>query len=270
MKFGVRVAESTNTDSGGDWIRYFKKGETRIRLLDEIDDWTEYWAHFNQSVNRDYPCTSNKAKCPGCNSSNEREAKASKRYLANAVQEGYVNLYKIPASIKAEFDRFADKDSGSILKRDYTVVRMETDAGTKYTVDREERDGRDLTEFKPKDHQVALKEAFVEVWGQEPNEDGGIDLATSAAAAVAQQAKQAEREEQQAVEKDLSEAEKRGLPADPPSEPQEEPGEKVLTEDGVRSMSVDQILGLFKQCQITPPETDNAQELADALIAALN
>src|SRR5580765_1006110 len=99
MKFGIRAAESTST-TDGDYIRYFKKGETRLRFLEEVGDWTEYWAHFNASKQRDYPCTGDRKTCPGCNSENEREAKASKRFLTNAVHEGFVNLYKVPASLK--------------------------------------------------------------------------------------------------------------------------------------------------------------------------
>ena len=177
MKFGVKQGEEPAYDpeaagTAGSFIKYFKDGKTTLIFLEEINQWTSVWMHFNQTKNRDYPCTDDKPTCPGHNSENEREARASRRYIVNAlnVETGYVDLWKIPYSIIDDLLRQSDK-FGTIKDRPYTIYR-EDKPKTTYSIDREEPMEIDRSEYTPlmKDHQEALAEAFREVWGGLPDE----------------------------------------------------------------------------------------------------
>lgn len=179
LKFGVKVADAPDLDpmaesGGGRYIQYFKDGETRLRILEEHGEWTKVWMHFNQSKKIEYPCTGDRESCPGHNSTDEREAKASCRFITNALdrETGYVNLYKIPASIEGDFERQASK-YGTLLDRDYEVIRESGDRGTSYSVDRCDPDDLDISEHLKyvQDHGPALEEAFRDVWGGLPDED---------------------------------------------------------------------------------------------------
>lgn len=273
MQFGVKVSEApaSSDEATGSYIKYFPKdGDYRLRYLEEVDDWTRYYEHFHQGKQRSFPCTGDKKSCPGCTSPNERTASASKRFLVNALDPstGYVDLYKIPASIKGDFDRFTDKDDGTILARDFTVVRYQEDGKTKYSLDREDREERDLTEARTymKDHQEALKAAYVEVWGGLPGEetDSDDDLPKPVN-------KEAARE---AVRDQVSQ--KLNLPENPPTEPASEPVEAVqeeettLSEDALRSMQPDELRALFVRCGLADPGPQyTPDQLTDLLIEAL-
>lgn len=276
MQFGVKQGEAPAYDpesggGGGSYIKYFKDKETRLRFLEPVHEWTEVWMHFSQSKSRDYPCTGVKSSCPGCNHENEKEAKASKRYIVNAVNitSGYVDLWKIPVSIIEDFLRLEAAD-GSISKRDYTVLKFIKDNGTKYSVDKEDRDDLDLTQYSGlmKDHQEALAEAFREVWGGLPDEEGytGGELyeipsgiSKSGYLTPPPTLKKVER-----VEAPVP---------DPPTEPaaQQNEEQQEISEAQLRSMSQDQLFDVYTRAGVEPPESfGSTDELVDQLIAALS
>jgi len=272
VKFGVKQGEAPAFDSEsgqqGSYIKYFKDAETRLRFLEDVTDWTEVWMHFSQSKSRDYPCTGSKSTCPGCNHENQKESRASKRYIVNAlgVKSGYVDLYKIPVSIIEDLIRLENNDGGSIQKRDYTILKFQKDDGTKYGVDKEDRDQLDLTEHKKlmKDHQEALADAFREVWGGLPEEDGYsggdlYELPISKAGYLQPQP--------------LKKVEKVEFPDDPPSEPaaQRDEEQQEISEAQLRSMSEDQITEVYKRAGVRLPDSWGSKDaLVDRLIAALS
>jgi hypothetical protein len=275
MQFGVKQGEAPVYDpesgsGGGSYIKYFKENETRLRFLEPVHEWTEIWMHFSQSKSRDYPCTGNKSTCPGCNHENPKESRASKRYIVNAlgVKTGYVDLWKIPQSIIDDFLRYEQMD-GSISLRDYTVLKFQKDGGTKYSVDKEDRDGLELVEYTKlmKDHQEALADAFREVWGGLPGEDGytGGDLYE-----VPQQPRLRVAPDP-APEPSWSNG---GYPDLPPTEPaaQSDQGEQEieLTEAQLRAMSADDLIALYKQIGMPTPAFSGAEDLVNHLIAALS
>ena len=45
--------ETTGTS---DYLRYFKNAETTFRVLQEPDEWVDYWEHFNPN-GYPFPCT---------------------------------------------------------------------------------------------------------------------------------------------------------------------------------------------------------------------
>ena len=180
LKFGVKVADAPEVDpqenagGGGIYIKYFKDGVTTLRIAEEHSSWTRCWMHFSQSKKIEYPCTGERETCPGHNSYDEREAKASLRFITNAInrETGYMDLYKIPSSIEGDFARQADK-YGTLLDRDYEVIREKNDRGTSYSIDRLDPEDFDFSEHTPflRDHQEALEQAFRDVWGGLPDED---------------------------------------------------------------------------------------------------
>lgn len=304
MKFGTKAGEAPRQSSagGGKFIKYFRKGETRVRFLEEMDDWTKIYEHFNQTKSRSYPCTGDQNTCPGCTSSNERERTASVRFVTNALtpDNGYVDLWKVPVSIHDDLARYADKDGGTIRARDYTVVQFKDDTDrVKYSVDREEKDRIDLDPYQAKlqDHQQALADAYIEAWGSLPDQAHPAEVSQDVTDHRAQM-KAANTRRLRSVNED--EVAKKPAPAkgdldeatgkplreqtpehlqDPPSEPAapevegeqgQDETEVELDEKDLRAMSAEQIKGLFRQCQLPVPDTDDTTVLADELITALN
>lgn len=275
MQFGVKAAVEPEYDpdaqpSSGSFIKYFKDQKTTLRFLDEIDDWTSVWMHFSPSKNREYPCTGNKAECPGCNAENEREAKGSKRYITNALnpESGFVDLYKIPMSLKTDFDRQADR-FGTIRDRDYSIFKDKVNGKTEYSMDREEKVDLDLSQHEEyiKDHQEALSEAFREVWGALPDEPDyvapdflGNDGFTRSGYLPS-------------IKKEETVLPKREIPVDPPTKPaaqRHEEQQEEMTEAQLRAMEFEELIEVFKRAEVPVPSFTDKNDLVDQLIAALS
>lgn len=269
MKFGVKAGEAGPRQAAtgtGDFIRYFRDGETRLRFLEEMPEWTEVWMHWSPSKQRNYPCTDDFDTCPGHQSENERESKPAKKYIVNALSDGYINAWMLPGSLWDDLDRFKDKSGGSITDRDYTVVRKNGDQGVRYAVDREERDRIDLSKYdaKKRDIQKMLNDVFVEVWGKEPEAFGNGTVKAHEVAKVIKQP---------VTPPSWSGSEYQ----DPPSEPQsaeappaeDNDEDRVLTEDELRAMSAPQIKELFRSCGLPAPISDDPAYLADELMKAI-
>lgn len=283
MRFGTKASESakaTSSSSDG-FVKYFKNGDTRLRFLEELDDWTDYYEHFDKEKQRSYPCTGKRKTCPGCiefdrlTDEGGKPWAASRRYLVNSFDPdtGYVNLYKVPVSLIDDLSRYSDKDGGTILARDYTVARYtkKDDGKIAYSVDREEKDPADLSVHKEhmKDHQLALQAQYLDVFGVLPDDESVAPSTTKAKAPKA--AKKA------TVKVAKAEEEKEEIPSDPAEdkvEPSQESdsdqGEDVeLGEEDLRKMSAKELKALFVQCGLTAPKTDDTDKLSDALIEAL-
>ena len=289
MKFGTKVREAPKGTGGGkSFIKYPKDGDNRLRIMEEIDEWTEYWEHFDKPAQRSYPCSGDRATCKGCIEKDNDETGnvwgASKKYLVNALDPstGYVNLWKLPASTKDDFDRYSDRDDG-ITKRDYTVIKYKGgDGKVKYSVDREERDNLDLAQYadRMQDHQEGLNQAWLEMFGadeqsQEVPETKGEGTPVRGMHAEKKtswtpeeiDARRREEEKLARVEKDVA---KDVPPTEPVQESDAEQETQELSEDELRKMSAPQIKALFQQCGLEAPATDDTAELADKLIEALS
>jgi hypothetical protein len=275
MQFGVAQAQEPAYDpeangSQGSYIKYFKDKATTLIFLEEIKDWTSVWMHFNQTKNRDYPCTDDRPTCPGHNSENEREAKASKRYIVNALntETGYVDLYKIPYSLIDDLLRQSDK-FGTIMDRPYTIYKDQVANKTSYSIDREEKTDTDLTEAKTqlKDHQEALKEAFREVWGglpDEPEYSGGQLFGLEEPITAAGYLKP--------LDKPRSMADADRFPDDPPSEPaaQQDEGQRELTMEQLQAMDVNEVIEVYRIAKLPVPAFKDHDDLVKQLVAALS
>lgn len=282
VTFGVKSKDYVDAGGeGGDWIhRISKDGEYRFRFLEPLDDWTVYWEHFSAEKKTSYPCTGDRNECPGCTCGNENEAKASAKYLVNAIQQnpgndkqGYAHIWKLPHySLQEDLERYNGR-AGTIMDRDYTVYRYNQKGKTNYSVDREDKDENalDLSKFKLQDHQEALKQAWMEVWDPETRAAKQKEFEDRKAAKEKKAASIAADEEPEAdLEKEpistagvtvddipyaLLSPEEKAKRDKPTLVVDEEPKEEApLTTSRIRKMSFEDLRATYKRAGIDIPE----------------
>lgn len=162
MRFGKRSGDVPERSGDGDrsYMRYLKQPETRVRFLQECDDWVEFWEHYNPD-GFPFPCTNTK-DCPGCNHPMERARRASKRYATNALRDGYVEVWKLPSTLRDRLKTRSQRNGGVITDRDYTLIKSGSGLDTEYDYDQHERDKQDLSHHELKDIEELLQQAFRE------------------------------------------------------------------------------------------------------------
>lgn len=243
MKFGQRSADAPDT-STGNYLRNFKKGENLVRWLEEIDDWTVFWEHYKNK--KGFPCTGNQDTCPGCTHPDEDVAKASKKYATYArfVKADKVFPVRIPVTLRDRMVVRSERNNGSVLTRDYIVIKTGSGFDTEYDVDQDEKyevETADLIGKSPCTVQEALADHYVEVWGElpdEPSKDAGT----------------------------------KSNKADdvPPTEPaaQKDKGEQVeeVTEADIRAMDLDELRALCKRAGLRFVSDDTAEDLVEKLL----
>ena len=168
MKFGKKAGTITSQSSGstGEWPKGLRAGETRVRFVAEIADWQEYWEHFDDTV-KFFPCTGDKATCPGCTSSSERTARASKRYLAPVLdpKTGRIWGLKMGLDLANRLSLRNDRNNGTITNRDYTLIRSGQGLDTEYDVEQEEKVAIDLDAYEGAlDLEDMLSGQFAAAW----------------------------------------------------------------------------------------------------------
>lgn len=261
MKFGTRQADVTEPDSGSKYPKYFKEGATQLVFLDEFDDWYKFFDHYSSELRKSFPCTGERDTCPGCTSENVKEQKASGKYLVNALnpKTGFVDLYKMPYSTIAQFQRYYDKES-TLLGRIYEIYRGKDGNGqTTYTVDREDkyRHTDDSVFEKKQDFEEALMRQYVEAWGEEP------DDSESPVQSVPKE------KLDKPVKKSKKDAPKKSRDEEPiPFE--DESDEIELSEDQLAKMDANELRGLFDMAGLDIPSTNDADELRTLLLEALS
>lgn len=167
MRFGKRAGKITNSPSGGtDWPRSIKPGETRVRFVEEIENWQEYWEHYDETV-KFFPCTGDKPTCPGCTSASERTARASKKYLAPVLDPNSGRVYglKMGMDLANRLSLRNDRNGGTITNRDYTLIRSGQGLDTEYDVEQEEKVAIDLSAYEGQlDLDEMLAAQFASAW----------------------------------------------------------------------------------------------------------
>ena len=173
MEFGTRRGDTPEIESDGRYLRNFKKGEVKVRFLEETQDWMTFREHYLEG--KSFPCTQDKDTCPGCSHPDEDVQRASRKYATNLylVDVERTLPFRIPVSLAKSMDTRSDKNGGTILNRDYVVMRTGKGLDTEYDVDSDERyaldtksllkDGLDINEL--------LEESYNEVWGEKPVEE---------------------------------------------------------------------------------------------------
>ena len=267
MAFGKKfdrnsVDRETSTDVSGFRIAGFPSGSTVIRLLDELDDWTEYWEHYDQNIKKYFPCSGRNNGCVGCS----QDLRSSRKWLANAyvvssdksASVGYVNLYKFPATIINKFVRHSDR-RGSLLSDDYEVIRTGQALDTEYDLERGDDAKFDFDQYQPKrvDHEAALTSAYDEYMAEFSRvvPEAPVEREIQVRAASTYQVR-APREPVAAAPAPVVRA---AVAQDPPSEPQapaaeaEEDGE-VLSEDQIMNMEFADLVQLAQRAGLDVPE----------------
>lgn len=240
MQFGKRASEAPKFEGGSGggngWMRTLKEGEHRLRFLDETDDWYFYWEHFNPTPGGfPFPCTGDKATCPGCTSGIEKMEKASPKYAVNTKSGDYVNVYKFPTKFFNKMVIRSERNKGTVTDRDYLITRIGTDTNTDYDVDMMMPSELSQSFFdKRVNIEEMLMQAFKEAWPEFNLEAG--DAAGSDSGSDREPAGQpVERPKQ-------DEPKTKYVEATPAPAPKAE--EKEVTEAELRAMTPEDLMGL--------------------------
>lgn len=172
MRFGEKWDPNAEPETTGtsDYLRYFKNAETTFRVLQEPDEWVDYWEHFNPN-GYPFPCTRDRKTCPGCTSNNEKMKKAQKRVAVQVLEGEYVNAYKLPKTVADKLYNRANR-VGTISDRDYTIYKLQSknaDGSTKteYDVEGGDKVPVDTGALREKfrDIEAILTNMYNEAWG---------------------------------------------------------------------------------------------------------
>lgn len=283
MAFGSKF-DRESAEGGGEGsvstasIWNFQAGSTIVRFLDDLEDWTEYWEHYDRGAGKNgafFPCTGDRASCPGCVNGMD----SSHKWLVNAYVidcdaekggKGYTNLYKFPKSLMAKVMRHFDR-IGTLKDHDFEIIRTGTGKDTEYDMERGEKTDFDFDTRAPHmlDHEETLQAVYDAYTGKRVAEKVTSAAAPKASEPVTTVGSNAKMTEEQA---------KAAEAGDPPSEPsaaeapaaQTEGDESEFTEDDLRKMEKDDLEALIKRAGLDKPDhLDSANDMVDWLIETL-
>lgn len=171
MRFGKSYRDMEKDASAGDYLRRFK-GETKVRFLQEIDEWKGYSEHYTDD-GKSYPCPAqdykDRDKCPGCSSDSDKLQRRSRRAAANVllVEQQIVLPFKIPITLADDLSRRADRKNEKITERDYTIIVTGTGLETKYEFDPEDAYDIDVSAYAEQLYDIdgILESSYAEIWG---------------------------------------------------------------------------------------------------------
>jgi len=277
MKFGQTWnpdAEEETTTGSSDYLRYFKGAETTFRLLQEPNEWIDYWEHFNPN-GYPFPCTRDRKTCPGCTSNNDKMKKASKKIAVQVLEGEWVNAYKLPKTVA---DKLANRANriGTVTDRDYTVFKLQTknaDGSTKtdYDVEGGDKIPVDIAALKPKfkDVETILGSMYDQAWG---NPDAAMQNKDEAEQDQARSSLKERIAAQQRATTEQMQEDRVPLAKDPEPEWASRPAEdapkaeepKVWTEEELRALPYDRIVVVAKEEGMDLP--DDLEETTNAVV----
>lgn len=241
MKFGTKVKDVA--DTGGEvYLRNFKKGDTEVRFLEEIEDWIQFREHYTRE-GKSFPCTGDRKECPGCTSSDEAVQRSSNRYVANAVltKNGAVFAFKMGKTLVDRLATRSERNNGTITSRNYTIIRTGDGLDTEYDVEQGDKDATiDIKAYKDQivDVEAILKANFEAAFGKP------------------EKAKKAKADDDVPPSKPVTTK---------ASSAQEE--DDIIDEDVVRNMNRSQLVRLYEKAGLEPNEDMSTKELAEFLIS---
>lgn len=261
MRFGTYRKDVVESD--GAYLRTFKKGDTRVRFLTEVEDWVQFREHYTLD-NKSFPCTKDRSTCPGCTDDNEKVSRSSNRYAVNAIliKNGQVYAFKMGKTLVDRLAVRSERNGGTIVNRDYVIIRSGEGLDTDYDVEQEDKAPVNLKEYK--DQLVNIEEVleanFDEVFG----------------APVSKPAKARKTDDDD--DTPVARASKRGSWKDeeeevPPSNPAaakaaaKQDEDEEFDEDAVRKMKRPELVGLYEKAGLDPDEDMSTRELAEFLIS---
>lgn len=265
MGFGTRKAEAPTTGDGV-WLRNFQSGETQIRFIEEMDDWIHFKEHYNVEKHW-FPCTQD-GECPGCSSEIESVRKKSTKYATNVYlpKTSEVRPYKIPVSLANRLETRAERNGGTIVSRDYVVIKTGSGLDTDYDVDQESKYDAPLSEYRKAafDIETLLVERFEEVINpKQPDDDDPVEKK-----ADAKKDEPTESREERRARLAKEEEQAKGSTEEPPFDSASEQT-VTLNEEAVRSMSLRELVKLADDAGIEIDEDMKKSEIADFLISKL-
>lgn len=135
FQFGTKKSE---IQEPGNYVRNFKKGETKCRFLQEHGDWWGYYEHYLDG--KAFPCMEI-PECPGCTSSSDSVRRRARRYgtFVYLPDGKRVLPYKIGPKLQERLVVRSERNNGTLLSRDYVVIRTGSGLETDYDVDQDER-----------------------------------------------------------------------------------------------------------------------------------
>ena len=252
MQFGSKRKDApaeSEAGSTGRYLRNFKAGETKVRFLEETEDWIVFREHYLGK--QSFPCTGERDTCPGCTHPDEDVQRAGRKYACNVylVDVEKTLPFRIPVSLAKSMDMRSEKNGGTITNRDYVVMRSGKGLDTEYDVDSDERYSLDIAGLLKDGMKIEelLEESYNEVWGDKVEE--------------------APKKERFAKEKEEPKA------AEPeevfPSKPGDDAGEEeiVIDEDALYDMSVDQLRELATKVGVETDEDAGKRDLIRLLLS---
>lgn len=168
MGFTFGAKRSERTESSGMYLRNFKKGDTKVRFLQEPNEWHDYFEHFMDG--KSFPCMEI-PECPGCAHPNSNVSRRSRRYgtFLLLVENKRVLPFKIGARLSERLITRAERNGKTLKSRDYVIIRSGTGLETDYDVDQDERYEVDTDELWKQrgefEIEQILTEQFKELFG---------------------------------------------------------------------------------------------------------
>lgn len=166
-----RLKKEMEKSSGSrTWIRNLKQGEDlTVRFIDEPEDWYSYREHYSPEVNF-FPCIGE--DCPGCNSDSDKVQRASRRFLASALDTdtGQVVPLKLPLDLANRLVARYERYGNTLTDRDYTLHRMGKGLDTSYDVTPEAPQDMDLSRYESLDLESVLIDQFEDAFGLDDEE----------------------------------------------------------------------------------------------------
>lgn len=251
MQFGKRKADVVEFD--GDFLRNFKEGETVVRFLDEIDDWTFYREHYTPT-NKMFPCTQD-PECPGCNHPSDKVSKSSRKYATSIllVKQGIVLPFKVSVTLSDRMENRSKRAGGTITDRDYVIIRTGQGLDTDYDVDSGDKYELDSSKHERYNIEEILKETF------DRNAEEIIDPIE-----VKEEPKRASRRSTLDVMKEQA---VKGQPENPPSDASDV---IELSESDIRKMSFAQLAKLASEADLDITDVETKGELVALLLEKLS
>jgi hypothetical protein len=262
MKFGTKKSEAAEFDSDGMYLRNFKDGDTKVRFLQEVDDWIEFREHYTAD-RRSYPCTLDKATCPGCTSDSDDERTAKRKYAANllVVKGNFVAPFRIPASLAKKMETRSERNEGTVLTRDYVVIRSGKNLDTEYDVESDDTYKVDTAKLLRED---------------------GLDIEEVLARSFDENAPVDGRPKERAKKDDEDEKPKRRAKAEPEPEPEadeelptdaEDQSESavpsvVIDEDELIDMAIGELRSLAKKAGVALDDGERKSGIIRKIVAA--
>jgi hypothetical protein len=249
MRFGTAKKNISEGPRDADWLRNFKAGDTKVRFIEECDDWIVYREHFMEG--KSFPCTQDRNACPGCLSADEQVSRASRKYATSVLmpETGYVVPIKMPVTLVNRLVARAERNNGTITNRDYIIIKDGKGLETTYDVEQDDKYDVDTDALKrqAKDIESILTQSYIDAWGEMPD-----DVSTLKPKA---KAKPAVKEEDEEIPFDAASAKEASL--------------EEISEEAVRKMRKADLISLAERAGVTVEANADREEIVDQLLEAL-